>query len=163
MSQKILFVCLGNICRSPLAEGIFRKVIADRNLVQFYAPDSCGTGNYHIGQQPDHRTIRNATKNGLTLTHQCRQISKDDLVNFDLILAMDSSNLRNILCLEGASGYRNKIKLMRDFDEAQDDTDVPDPYHGTEKDFQEVFEIVERCVLNLIQQLENERLNPVSN
>ena len=158
-----MFVCLGNICRSPLAEGIFRKVVAEKNLTHFYTADSCGTGNYHIGQQPDPRTIRNATKNGVMLDHRCRQISTDDLDNFDLILAMDSSNLKNILWLEGASNYRDKIRLMRDFDEHHDHTDVPDPYHGTEKDFQGVFEIVERCVLNLIQHLENNRLNPISN
>lgn len=163
MSKKILFVCLGNICRSPLAEGIFRKITAEKNLTHFYVADSCGTGNYHIGQQPDPRTIRNASTNGVNLNHKCRQLTNQDLELFDLIIAMDSSNMRNILWLENAEQHRDKIRLMRTFDDLSENPDVPDPYHGTEKDFQEVFEIVERCVNNLIQHLEDHRLNERAN
>ncbi|MFM7431719.1 MAG: low molecular weight protein-tyrosine-phosphatase [Flammeovirgaceae bacterium] len=150
--MKILFVCLGNICRSPLAEAIFKHKLQNKNLAQLFTADSCGTANYHIGDSPDPRTIRNARVNGVAIHHVGRQLSIADLKTFDLILAMDHSNLSNILRLHGASRYRDKIKLMREFDPFGPG-DVPDPYYGNEADFQEVFEILDRAVDQLIDVL----------
>lgn len=151
---RILFVCLGNICRSPLAEGIFLKKINERGIAHLFDIDSCGTGDYHIGQLPDPRTRRNSIANGVTLGHRCRQITNEDLVNFDHILAMDENNHRNILSLEGAHMHRGKIRLMRSFDTDTTEINVPDPYHGNERDFQNVFEILDRCTDGLLTFLE---------
>lgn len=147
--KKILFVCLGNICRSPQAEAIFNHKIKEKGLVHVYQGDSCGTSNYHTGCSPDQRTIQNSLKNGVPVYHAARQLSDHDLENFDLILAMDESNYHNILRLSTATAHQHKIKLMRDFD-PHEQGDVPDPYYGGEKDFQEVFDILNRSIENLI-------------
>ena len=154
LPRRVLFVCLGNICRSPVAEGIFRHKVAARNLEHFFEADSCGTGNYHIGQQPDPRAVRNAQKNGVILDHRCRQLSTTDLAGFDHIIAMDSNNFRSILALEDAGVHREKIRLMRDWDTLSGQPDVPDPYYGDERDFQVVFEILDRCMDQFIDHLQ---------
>ena len=97
---RVLFVCLGNICRSPLAEGIFRYKIKKKGLSGHFEVDSCGTSNYHIGDQPDHRTSENALNHGIRLSHQARQLFFEDLKKFDYLLAMDRDNLRNIKKLD---------------------------------------------------------------
>ena len=150
--MKILFVCLGNICRSPLAEAIFLHKVKTKGFSDKFLAASCGTANYHVGDLPDPRTIRNAGKNDVGITHIGRQLSEDDLIDFDLILAMDSSNLNNILKLKNASRHLQKIKLVRDYD-PQGKGNVPDPYYGVEQDFQEVFEILDRSIENLIKNL----------
>jgi protein-tyrosine phosphatase len=150
---RILFVCLGNICRSPLAEAIFSHQINEQNLQSDFKVASCGTANYHIGDTPDPRTIRNALKNGVTIDHLGRQFGSSDFVDFDLILAMDQSNLNNILRVSGADKYVDKLKLMRTWDSINRGADVPDPYYGNEKDFQEVFDILDRSIKNLIKEL----------
>jgi protein-tyrosine phosphatase len=147
--KKILFVCLGNICRSPQAEAIFNHKISEKGLVHLYQSDSCGTSNYHIGCSPDHRTKQNSQKNGVPINHAARQLADRDLQNFDLILAMDKSNYHNILRLSSAPAHQHKIKLLRDFD-PHAKGDVPDPYYGDEQDFQEVFAILDRSIENLI-------------
>ena len=150
--MKILFVCLGNICRSPLAEAIFLHKAKAKGFSDKFLAASCGTANYHVGDPPDPRTILNAGKNGVRITHAGRQLSEYDLIDFDLILAMDSSNLNNILKLKNASRHLKKIKLIRDYD-PQGKGNVPDPYYGVERDFQEVFEILDRSIENLIKNL----------
>jgi len=153
--MKILFVCLGNICRSPLAEAIFLHKIMEKGLESRFQVNSCGTADYHIGDSPDPRTIKNAARNGVAIKHLGQQLSAEDLRNFDLILPMDASNYNNILRLENAGSYKEKIKLMRSFDPTGRGQDVPDPYNGTEKNFQEVFEILDRSIEGLIQYLVN--------
>ena len=148
--MKILFVCLGNICRSPLAEALFIQKAKGSGISQAFEVASCGTANYHIGDRPDERTIRNARKNGVTIDHVGRQLAAEDLAYYDLILAMDRSNYDNILRVRNASRYSEKIKMMRDFDPAGNGLDVPDPWFGGEQGFQEVFDILSRSVDGLL-------------
>lgn len=141
--KKILFVCLGNICRSPLAEAIFLHKVKAKGLTHLYYAESCGTANYHVGDRPDHRTIRNAEKNGVTIDHFGRQLCTDDFEKFDEIFVMDESNFKNTLRVAGP--HKAKVKLMRLFD-PNGGGEVPDPYYGEEKDFQNVFDILERSI-----------------
>lgn len=142
---RVLFVCLGNICRSPLGEAILKQKLNKAGLQIPVEVDSCGTSNYHIGDLADPRTIANAKKNGVAITHRARQIHESDLSTFDLILAMDKNNLKSILELPGASQYKDKIFLIRSFDPTSDGDEVPDPYYGNEKGFQLVFDILDGC------------------
>jgi protein-tyrosine phosphatase len=151
---KVLFVCLGNICRSPLAEAIFKDKISKRGLNHLVEADSCGTANYHVGDSPDHRTIANARKNGIIIDHVGQQLREEHLTDYDFILAMDASNYQNILRLNGSAMHKKKISLMRSFDATRDDDAVPDPYYGDERDFQRVFEILDGSVDSFIQFLE---------
>ena len=152
---KVLFVCLGNICRSPLAEAIFKHKLRERGLTSKIEADSCGSANYHIGDSPDPRTIANAKKNGVTIDHCGRQLSVDDIESFDYILAMDSSNFTNIHRLLKDEKHKPKIQMMRDYD-PKGKGDVPDPYYGGEKNFQEVFEILDRTMDGFLDKLEDE-------
>jgi protein-tyrosine phosphatase len=146
---KVLFVCLGNICRSPLAEGIFKKKVEEKGLADRFVIDSCGTSNYHIGEQPDRRTIKNALANGVRLNHQGRQFTVQDFNDFDYIVAMDSSNVQNIEKLR-PEGNSKQILLVRSFDELSMNKNVPDPYYGGENGFQEVFDILDRSIEGLV-------------
>ncbi len=155
--MKILFVCLGNICRSPLAEGIMKHKLLQQGLNDKVTVDSCGTSNYHIGEKPDVRTRKNAERNGVVLNHLGRQLSTEDIESYDLILAMDHSNYQNILKLKNAPQHLSKIKLMREFDPDPGEV-VPDPYYGGEDGFQEVFEILDRSIDGLIAHLKKNKL-----
>ncbi len=149
--MRVLFVCLGNICRSPLAEAIFQHRLTAKGLSKRFQADSCGTSNYNLGDGPDQRTIANAARNGVTMTHTARQISGEDLDYYDHILVMDSQIYRSVLSL-AAPAQHSKILMMRTFDPLGPG-DVPDPYWGDEDDFQEVFEMLERSVTGLIAHL----------
>jgi protein-tyrosine phosphatase len=151
--KSILFVCLGNICRSPLGEGIFRSLVEERGLIDSYVIESCGTGSWHVGSKPHKDSIRIARENGIDITGQrARQLDSADFKNFDLLVAMDRSNKADILALAGAQS--EKIVCLREFDPRADDLDVPDPYYGGWDGFIEVFDIVSRSCVRFLDSLE---------
>jgi protein-tyrosine phosphatase len=151
--KKILFVCLGNICRSPLAEALFNHKIKLLKLDHQFYVDSCGTGDYHIGSQPDPLTIRSAIENGVEILHACRQLTVNDLLEFDFIIAMDKSNHVNIMRFAKLTKAESKVFLMREFDFLMPGADVPDPYHGDARDFKNVFDILNRSLDGFIAHL----------
>ena len=150
---KVLFVCLGNICRSPLAEALFKHKVTQAGLHDSFMIDSCGTANYHVGIPPDARTIANAKQNGIDINHLGRQFSMDDFETFDHILVMDKQNLKNVLRLTSKEQHQQKVKLLRSIATSDDENEVPDPYYGTEKDFQHVFEVLDKATAALLYQL----------
>lgn len=140
--MKILMVCLGNICRSPLAEGILRHRGGEAFIV-----DSAGTGNWHVGCQPDKRSIAIAKKFGIDITQQrARQFHPDDFEQYDVIFTMDSTNYQDVLSLAQTDEHRKKVRMILG---AQN---VPDPYFGGDEGFQHVFQLLDDAILNFIQQ-----------
>jgi protein-tyrosine phosphatase len=139
--KKILFVCLGNICRSPLAEGILLHLKEKSHLkVEI---DSAGTAAYHIGEAPDNRTIANAKKNGVDLSFlRARQFSVSDFETFDTIFVMDKNNFSNVTTLAKTSEQKNKVHLFLEFIYDTKGLEVPDPYYGNEHDFEHVFQVL---------------------
>jgi protein-tyrosine phosphatase len=157
VTTSILFVCLGNICRSPIAEGVMRQLLReDGDWANDIVVGSAGIGNWHAGEAPDRRTLRICEQEGFRLDGQrARQIRPADFERFDLILGMDRENLRELQALAPAHG-RARLGRLRDFD-PQGPGDVPDPYYGNERDFQEVFDLVIRCCERLRDTLRAER------
>ena len=153
---NVLFVCLGNICRSPLAEGVFQKLAEEEGLASEISVDSCGTSNYHIGELAHESSRKVAKINGINLTHRARQISSEDFGDFDYILAMDSSNIRNMSLLEGFDKHQDKVSLLRAFDNGQSEKAVDDPYGGDFGDFEECYRIVEESSRNLLEHIRRE-------
>jgi protein-tyrosine phosphatase len=154
---SVLFVCLGNICRSPLAEGVFRHLIRERGLEARYSVDSAGTGAWHVGEPPDRRSAEVAARNGVTLHGVARQVSPHDFDRFDFIFAMDRDNLAALERLR-RTGTRARLHLLRDFDPEPGDRDVPDPYYGGPDGFENVYALVHRAAAALLERLEGERV-----
>jgi len=154
---KVLFVCLGNICRSPLAEGIFNKRVEEQSLNHVLSSDSVGTSDYHIDEPVDRRSIQIAQQNEITINHRGRQFSEQDFKDFDYIVAMDRSNYEHIRAMQNnAINEHYRLMLMRDFDEQKDEPDVPDPYWSGADGFQEVFNILDRSILNFLKYIQKE-------
>jgi len=142
MPYKLLFVCLGNICRSPSAENIMNHLIDQANLSDRIVCDSAGTSSYHIGSSPDRRMTQAANQRGIKMTGKARQFKRDDFEQFDLILAMDQENYENILYLDPSGKYRHKVKLMCDFCHQHTLKEVPDPYYGGPEGFNQVIDLL---------------------
>lgn len=142
MVTRLLFVCLGNICRSPSAENIMNHLIQQRQLSDQVLCDSAGTSSYHIGSPPDRRMTAAAKSYGITLKGRARQLEPEDLASFDWILAMDQENYRDILALDRAGLYHTKVKLMCDFCRHHSDREVPDPYYGGPEGFDYVVNLL---------------------
>jgi protein-tyrosine phosphatase len=147
MTYRLLFVCLGNICRSPSAENIMRHLVAERGLSDQIECDSAGTSSYHIGSAPDRRMSAAAERKlGFSLQGQARQFESDDFDAFDLILAQDKDNFEQICYVDRAGKYREKVELMCKFCTHHDLKEVPDPYYGGEAGFNFVIDLlVDAC------------------
>ncbi len=153
--KSICFVCLGNIVRSPLAENLFRHLAQKRGLMHRYEVSSAGTSDYHLGEPPDYRMRLVAMQHGLDYNGRARQIKQRDLQYYDLILAMDKENYADLLAM-ATPQQREKICLLRTFDsQAKHELDVPDPYNGGQDGFEEVYRIIERSVIGLLNALEH--------
>lgn len=150
---SILFVCLGNICRSPLAEGIFRSLVEQAGLSHRFEIDSAGTGAWHVGEPPDARAAMVASRHGVPLECKARQITGEDFARFDYIIAMDRENLRSLERMAASAGSEAEIRLLREFDPERDGDEVPDPYYGGASGFETVYDIVSRSCRELLQRV----------
>lgn len=151
--QSVLFVCLGNICRSPLAEGIFEHLIQEEGLEDSFRVDSAGTGAYHAGEGPDPRSIAIAEEHGIPLTSVARQVRAEDFESFDIIVAMDRANVRSLEELRMGRKGKGRLVMMRDFDPEGPGGDVPDPYYGGADGFERVYQMLDRCCRGLLEQI----------
>ena len=151
--KKFLFVCLGNICRSPAADGVFSAMIKEKNLAGTLACDSCGTGDWHIGQLPDSRMRAAGAQRGYNFTHRARQLCAADYKNFDLIIAMDDANFRDIIARAPTGADTSKVRRFTEYctDEFAGTSHVPDPYYGGEKDFHHALDIIENGCAALLK------------
>jgi len=150
---KVLFVCEGNICRSPLAEGLFKHMVQKRKLQKHFEADSAGTSAYHVGDSPDSRSWEVAAQHNVVLAGHARKFTMQDFTNFDMILAMDKNNFRNIQRLAG-NEHGSKVKMMRDYDDSKfKGQDVPDPYYGGINGFNDIYAMLHTCCENLLNDL----------
>ena len=153
---SVLFVCLGNICRSPLAEGVFLHLAAEAGVADDVVVDSAGTGAWHVGNRPDPRSIEVAERHGIHLPGHARQVTEEDFRRFDRIVAMDRSNLRNLRALRPADAS-TEPELLRDHDPEPGDGEVPDPYYGGDEGFDRVYEMVLRSCEALLDDVLSSR------
>jgi protein-tyrosine phosphatase len=152
--MRILFVCMGNICRSPTAEGVMRRLLDEARLADRVHVESAGTGGWHVGEPPDERATLAARRRGVTLEGAARQIHASDFRDFDLLIAMDRANLRELLALAPDEDAAEKVRLLREFDPASSGAlDVPDPYYGGDRGFETVLDLVEAACRGLIDEL----------
>jgi protein-tyrosine phosphatase len=154
---RILFVCLGNICRSPLAENVFRHLARERGVEDRFEIDSAGTSGYHVGSPPDARSAATARRRGIELVGASRRLTAADLRRFDLVIAMDAENLEDIQALRGRAGGEARVHRLREWDPEADSLDVPDPYYGGANGFEDVHDLVERSCAALLDDLLRER------
>jgi len=150
-THSILFVCLGNICRSPLAEGVFRHHVSRSQESEDFEIDSAGTGGWHVGEPADPRSIEVAQAHGVELTSRARKLVVDDLRRFEWVIAMDEQNLRDIQALADRVDARPRIHLMREFESGGEGLDVPDPYYGGEDGFREVYRMIDDACSGLLK------------
>ena len=154
--MRILFVCLGNICRSPTAEGVLRHKLRDAGLAADVDVESAGTGGWHVGHPPDRRASAAASARGITLESRAQRFEAFHFDDFDLILAMDRENLADLRALAPHAGAAGKLHLLREFDPLaveSGDLEVPDPYYGGEDGFEDVLDMIERACDGLIAEI----------
>jgi len=156
MAYKLLFVCLGNICRSPAAENIMNHRVAMVGLGDRIWCDSAGTSSYHIGSQPDQRAVEAARYYGIPLQGRARQLERHDLETFDMILAMDRSNYQDILMLDSQRRFQGKVHLMCDFCTVHLEQEVPDPYYGGPDGFQQMIELLQDGCSGLLRHVQQQ-------
>jgi len=156
---KVLFVCLGNICRSPTAEGVFRQVVKRADLLHQIEIDSAGTHAYHVGEPPDARAQEAARRRGVELGGlRGRKATRQDIERFDYVLAMDEENFQNLMAI-CPSGLENKVRLFLEFAPGRPEREVPDPYFGGEQGFERVLDMIEEAANGLLAHLrEHHRL-----
>jgi len=155
---SVLFVCMGNICRSPTAEGVFKHVVKQAGMQDEIIIDSAGTHAYHIGESPDKRSQAKARENGVDLSRQrARKAITEDFERFDYIIAMDRSNLEDLKHLASTQEQHQKISLFMDYADNWNNTEVPDPYYGGSNGFQEVFDMVTSASQGLLEQIKKNR------
>jgi len=148
-NMKVLFVCTANICRSPSAEGVFRKLVANTPLGDSVEIDSAGTHDYHVGAPPDPRAVEHAAKRGYDLQHlRARQISPADFEQFDFVLAMDDANIDHLKAM-CPTRLSEKIELLLDYGGPDDHREVPDPYQGRPRDFERALDLIEAACIGL--------------
>lgn len=150
--KRLLFVCLGNICRSPAAEEVMRKMANDRGITDFLQTDSAGVGGWHVGELPDSRMRRHAAERGYILKSKARQLSSDDFGKFDYIVVMDDENYKSVSSLARNNEERGKILKMKDYFVKYKGCDsVPDPYYGSAEDFELALDLIEDGCSGLIE------------
>jgi protein-tyrosine phosphatase len=157
---RLLFVCLGNICRSPTAEGVMAELLRREGLAAEFELDSAGTGAWHVDSAPDERATAAAAARGVRLEGRARRVREEDFEHFDVILAMDAANLRDLRAL-APEHEREKVRLLREFDPSftgTGDLDVPDPYYGGPGGFDEVFDLVQAACTGLLAEVREGRL-----
>lgn len=155
---NVLFVCLGNICRSPMAEGLFIHHVKQAGLEDQFNIDSCGTGDWHAGERADSRMLETAEKHGVHLPSLARQMRSTDFDSFDYIIPMDHSNMRDIKKLQNQHGGKTPILLMRNFDDLGLGESVPDPYYSGLQGFDQVYEILDRSTASFLDWLKEEKV-----
>jgi protein-tyrosine phosphatase len=154
---RVCFVCLGNICRSPTAEGVMRRLVAEARLDEHIEIDSAGTAAYHAGEPADARSAATARERGVVLTSVARPFIEGDFERFDYVLAMDRENLDALTELAPNRQASARVRLLRHFDaDRGDETDVPDPYYGGPQGFDRVFEICESGCIGLLEHIRSE-------
>ena len=157
--NKILFVCLGNICRSPAAEGAFVQLLKENGLFENFYVDSAGTSSFHAGERADSRMREVALKRGFDLPSWSRQVSLEDFDEFDLLIAMDRKNLSDLRSMCDDLDKLKKLRIFTDFKRESTHEEVPDPYYGGERGFEEVMDLVTECSKGLLEYL---RVNMVN-
>lgn len=147
---RVLFVCLGNICRSPMAEGLFRNLVESRGLSHRFHIDSAGTASYHIGELPDKRARQVCRENGIELTHRAQAVQENHFEQFDFMVAMDTQNLADLERMQKAS-TRTRLLMFNHWNNMP--VTIPDPYYGSINGFYEVYDLVHRQNLELLEYL----------
>ncbi len=156
MSPKsILFVCMGNICRSPMAEGVFLHILRREKHESDFVVDSAGTISYHAGEMADSRMRMHAARRGYTLESRSRKVTRNDFETFDLIVAMDDANFDALCDMANSVDEKNKIVRMTDYCTKHQATHIPDPYYGGERGFEYVIDLLEDACENLFSQVRN--------
>ncbi|MBI9106373.1 MAG: low molecular weight phosphotyrosine protein phosphatase [Spirochaetales bacterium] len=153
---NVLFVCLGNICRSPSAEGVFKALVKDEGLDEKFFIDSAGTSAYHVGEPADSRMRKHASRRNIQLTSRSRKFGRADFVKFDYIMVMDGGNYEDVISMDRSGEYQEKVFMMTEFSALYAGRDVPDPYYGGDAGFGEVLDILEDSCRGFLEEIKRD-------